>query len=80
LIRISSTSLGTTGQISLRTAFAKIFPDDMQVDLWPAELKADKRFADLTIAQVDLRDGWLGLAVGPQRHYPQATLPPPRRR
>jgi hypothetical protein len=80
LIRISGKELGTTGQISLRTAFAKIFPDEMQVGLWPAELKADPRFQDLTIAQVDLRDGWLGIAVGPQRHYPTAALPLPRRR
>ena len=80
LIRIAGPRLGTTSQISLRTAMAKVFPDDMRLDLWPSELAADPRFSDLTVAQVDLRDGWLAVAIGPTRHYPSASLFPPRRR
>ena len=59
--------------------FAKVFPEDFRARLWPERLENDPRFADLDIEQVDLRDGWLGVAVGPKRqdadtaYAPQST-------
>jgi hypothetical protein len=74
VVRLSGERLGTGAQISLRTVFAKVFPDDMKLKLWPERLADDPRFADLDIEQVDLRDGWIGIAVGP-RHAPQPPQP-----
>jgi hypothetical protein len=56
--------LPTTAQIALRTVFSKVFPDDLQVKMFPDELRSDARFADLDVEQVDIRDGWLGLSIG----------------
>ena len=64
VVRLNGPQLRTTSQISLRTVFAKVFPDDMQVALWPEQLRHDARFADLDIEQIDIRDGWLGVSVG----------------
>lgn len=66
VVRLNGPQLRTTSQISLRTVFAKVFPDDMQVALWPEQLRHDARFADLDIEQIDIRDGWLGVSVGPR--------------
>jgi len=73
VVRISGSQLGTTAQISLRTVFAKVFPEDMRVRVWPERLEADPRFADLDIEQIDLREGWIGIAISAAR--PTATPP-----
>lgn len=72
VVRISGSQLGTGQQISLRTVFAKVFAEDLRVRLWPKRLVDDPRFADLDIAQIDLRDGWIGIAIGPR---PEAAAP-----
>lgn len=79
LIRLSGPRLGATSQIALRTVFAKVFPDDMRVPLWPENLSNDPRFADLDVQQVDIRDGWLGMAIGPRRVQSAMGLLRPRR-
>lgn len=79
LIRLSGPRLGATSQIALRTVFAKVFPDDMRLPLWPEQLSADPRFADLDVQQVDIRDGWLGMAIGPRRVQSAMGLLRPRR-
>lgn len=73
VVRLSGPQLRTTAQISLRTVCSKVFPDDMKVRLWPEDLRTDERFADLDIEQIDIRDGWLGLAVGPRRELSAAA-------
>jgi hypothetical protein len=76
VVRISGPQIGATAQISLRTVFAKVFPEDFRVRLWPERLENDPRFADLDIEQVDIRDGWIGVAVGPKRQdFDTARLP-----
>ncbi|MGC3969665.1 MAG: hypothetical protein QM775_20740 [Pirellulales bacterium] len=79
LIHLSGNRLSTTSQIALRTVFAKVFADDMCLPLWPEKMRTDKRFADLDIAQVDIRDGWIGMAVGPRRVQTTMGLLRPRR-
>ena len=78
-IHLSGDKLPTTSQIALRTVFAKVFPDDVRLPLWPENLRADARFADLDVQQVDIRDGWLGMAIGPRRVQTAQGLRPPRR-
>lgn len=79
IVRLTGSQLKTTAQISLRTVCAKVFPDDLKVALWPEDLRTDSRFADLDIEQIDIRDGWLGLSVGP-RHTLSAVAPAPAQR
>jgi hypothetical protein len=77
-VKISGPKLSITSQIPVRTVFAKVFPDDMRVVLWPDKFRNDPRFADLDIEQVDIRDGWIGMAIGPRRLQASALLPPKR--
>jgi hypothetical protein len=79
MIHLSGNKLSTTSQIALRTVFAKVFADEMCLPLWPEKLRSDKRFEDLDIAQVDIRDGWIGMAVGPRRVQTTMGLLRPRR-
>ena len=58
-----------------RRNVAKVFPDDLRVRLWPKRLVDDPRFADLDIAQIDLRDGWIGIAVGPRARSAEQAVP-----
>jgi hypothetical protein len=76
IVRLSGSQLRTTAQISLRTVCAKVFPDDMKVRLWPDDLRNDERFADLDIEQIDIRDGWLGLSIGPRPALSAAASAP----
>ncbi len=77
-VKLSGPKLSVTSQIPLRTVFAKVFPDDMRVVIWPDKFRNDPRFADLDIEQVDIRDGWIGMAIGPRRLQASALLPPKR--
>lgn len=77
-VKLSGPKLSIASQIPVRTVFAKVFPDDMRVVLWPDKFRNDPRFADLDIEQVDIRDGWIGMAVGPRRLQASALLPPKR--
>jgi hypothetical protein len=78
IVKLSGPKLSMTSQIPLRTVFAKVFPDDMCVVLWPDKFSNDPRFADLDIEQVDIRDGWIGMAIGPRRLQASALLSPKR--
>ena len=78
IVKLSGPKLSATSQIPLRTVFAKVFPDDMCVVLWPDKFRNDPRFADLDIEQVDIRDGWIGMAIGPRRLQASALLSPKR--
>lgn len=77
-VKISGPKLSIASQIPVRTVFAKVFPDDMRVVIWPDKFRNDPRFADLDIEQVDIRDGWIGMALGPRRLQASALLPPKR--
>jgi hypothetical protein len=51
----------------LRGIFSKLLPPEHKIDLIPALLANQTQLADLAITQCVIEDGWIGLAMGPDR-------------
>jgi hypothetical protein len=60
--------LSTGSQIALRGVFSKAFPKDSTFHLTPDWLLHDQRLSDLAVTQFIIDDGWIGLALGPDRN------------
>jgi len=66
-IFLKGDSLNFRAQIALRGVFSKVFSQNRHAKLLSEKIVGDQRLADLEITQLALEDGWLGVAVGPQR-------------
>jgi len=62
-------------QIALRGIFSKTFAKDRAWAIIPEKLADDPRLARLAVTQLTLNDGWVGLAIGPQRIDPARVRP-----
>lgn len=60
-------------QIVLRGMFSKLFSRSRPLPVLPEKLAQDPRMQGLTVNQFLLEDGWLGVAVGPERRMAQRT-------
>ena len=67
IIHLKGDRLSTGAQIALRAIFTKTFRKQRPLPLLPERLRTDPNLADLGITQLVIVDGWLGLALGPQR-------------
>jgi hypothetical protein len=65
--------LSTGSQIALRGIFSKAFPKDGSYRLTPPWLLNEPRLRDLAVTQFVIDDGWISLALGPDR-APQTTV------
>lgn len=54
-------------QIALRAIFAKVFSERRTLPLTPEKVAAAPQLQPCQITQLTIRDGWLGLAIGPER-------------
>lgn len=72
-IQLIGHGLGATGQVGLRGVFSRIFSREKPLMLLPEQLANDQRLENLAVTQMVIEDGWIGLAVGPQRS--SSTLP-----
>jgi hypothetical protein len=52
-------------QVALRGVFSKVLAQHPQVDLLGNVLVRDNRLHDLRVTQFVVRDGWIGLSIGP---------------
>lgn len=68
----SQERISTVSQIPLRGVFSRIFSADRPLVLIPAALRQREQFQQLQVTQLEVREGWIGLAIGP-RH--QQRLP-----
>lgn len=66
-IELIDLEASTRGQIAVRSVFSKMFSRERRWHLLPARLVANPQLADLEVTQFVLRDGWIGLAMGPRR-------------
>jgi hypothetical protein len=66
VISLYGERLGGQSQFVLRGTFGRIFSEDRRWN-WLAEIIEDPRLAGLQVTQCVIEDGWLGLAIGPQR-------------
>jgi hypothetical protein len=55
-------------QIALRGVFTGMFSRSRPWKLTPDAFLTDARFSDLAVTQLIIEDGWIGLALGPNRH------------
>ncbi len=60
-------------QITLRGIFSKTFSKDRVWPIVPDSLAADSRLAGLEITQLLMENGWVGLAIGPERAKPSVA-------
>ncbi|HZZ29963.1 MAG TPA: hypothetical protein VFE46_18350 [Pirellulales bacterium] len=54
-------------EVALRGAFSKLFPRERSFELVPEMIADSPRLAGLSITQCVVEDGWIGLALGPER-------------
>ena len=55
--------LGTKERIPLRAIFSKVFSSRSMIPMVSDELLRDPRAAGLAVSQLELHDGWLGMAI-----------------
>jgi hypothetical protein len=64
-------------ELALRGIFAKVLPRERPLDLIPPFVSNNPEFADLSVTQCVVEDGWIGLAIGPTRNSPPAKSAAP---
>ena len=62
-------------EVKLRAIFAKVMPRDRKLDLVPALVAENPHLADLCLTQCVIDDGWIGIALGPDRTVARRELP-----
>ncbi len=65
VIQVSGERLGTRDRLPIRVIFNKVFHEQRSIPVLAPELAQDPRFQDLKISQLEMRDGWLALALAP---------------
>ena len=64
-VRLKGRRLSMGDQVALRGIFSKVLAQHPQVDLLGNVLIRDNRLHDLRVTQFVVRDGWIGLSIGP---------------
>jgi hypothetical protein len=64
-VRLKGRRLSMGDQVALRGVFSKVLAQHPQVDLLGNVLIRDNRLRDLRVTQFVVRDGWIGLSIGP---------------
>ncbi len=70
--------LRTRDQVALRGVFSKLLSKSHQLKLVPDDLAEDQRLADMAVTQANIKDGWIGVAMGPAREGLAARAPASR--
>ncbi len=69
-IELLGQRLGLRDQIALRGIFTKALSRNRPLPLIPQKIAQDPRLQDLQINQFVIDDGWIGVALGPNRALP----------
>ena len=67
-IQMVSDNLGFRDQIALRGIFTKVMSRNHQLNILQGRIKENAKLNDLSITEFVVRDGWIGLSVGPRQH------------
>ena len=65
-IELISEQLGFRDQIALRGIFTKVMARNHRLNLIRGRLATDPRLKNLSVTQFVVRDGWVGVSVGPK--------------
>jgi hypothetical protein len=63
VISIDGARLGISQRLPLRAIFAKVFVSRPEIPLISESLANDKRAEGLAVSQIEVRDGWLAVAI-----------------
>ncbi len=66
-IRLDGRSLRGKIEFKLRAIFSKVLSKNRDVLLLSEAITSDPRFKDLQVTQLEVADGWIGLAYSPRR-------------
>lgn len=65
VLEIAGPRLGMADRVAIRAVFNAILSNDAPIPLVDSAWMLDPRMADTQVTQVEIRDGWLGIALGP---------------
>jgi len=65
-LRISGPGMSMRDRLPVRAIFNKVFSTRRPLPLTPPRLAEHPAMEGLAITQLELRDGWIGLAIGPE--------------
>lgn len=66
-IELPNSRLRLGDQIALRGVFSKVFSKSRPISVVNKRLARHPRMSDLQVTQFTVKDGWIGVALGPQR-------------
>jgi len=66
-IHLAGRSLRGKIEFKLRAIFSKVLSKNRDITLLSESVTSDPRFKDLQVTQLDIEDGWIGLAYSPRR-------------
>ena len=75
VISVDGHKLGQKDKLALRVIFAKVLANRDSLPVIAESLLKDKRAAGLAVSQLEMRDGWLAVAVSDEKSPHIATVP-----
>ncbi|MEM6779743.1 MAG: hypothetical protein AAF670_18970, partial [Planctomycetota bacterium] len=74
-LRISGPSMSMRQRIPVRAIFNKILAEDRELPLTLPQLTQHPAISDLVVTQLELRDGWIAISIGPESSVRVASRP-----
>ena len=74
VISVDGHKLGMRDRLPLRAIFSRVFSNRSAIPMVSSELLSDPRAAGLAVSQMELRDGWLAIAVSQDKAPHDAVL------
>lgn len=74
-LRISGPSMSMRQRIPVRAIFNKILAEDRELPLTLPQLTQHPAISDLVVTQLELRDGWIAISIGPEPSVRVASRP-----
>jgi hypothetical protein len=66
IVELAGERLAIGDQVVLRSLFARVFSTSRPVSILNRQLAQRPKLADLQVTQLDMIDGWCGIALGPK--------------
>ena len=67
VVELAGSKLRLGDQIALRGIFSKVFSKNRPVNIINKQLTRHPKMRDLQVTQFTIENGWIGIALGPQR-------------
>ena len=68
-LNISGPRLSMGDRVAVRTIFNKVLSPNRSLELTSEQLRTHPAMEGLAITQFELRDGWIGFAIGDEANY-----------